>query len=215
MPWGCASTLQGVKQRWAGCPDSQAKGSAANTAGKALHGSTEHSDPSQALLAAGQKMGPSQWELPTSPGQHKLPMSQRQRRKPEELQGSHRDRGRSGESSESHNHLPRTRQGIGSVAAAFASATSRGRDVKEFQIAAHSTAPSHGPDNANDPGSEGRGERQIKSPAMPQTLAAAGGSAQAACSPPPSLANASLPHAASAHIPASDPQRGDPHPCRA
>lgn len=106
MPWGCAGTLGGAKQRWAGRPDSQAEGSTANTAGTALHGSAKHSDPSWALLAAGQKMRPSQRELPTSPGQRKPLMVRRQGHEPEEPQGLRWGSEWSRESSKSRNHLP-------------------------------------------------------------------------------------------------------------
>lgn len=97
----------------------------ANTTGKALHGSAEHSDPPQALLAAGQEVGPSKRESPASPWQHKPPRAQRQGRELEEAQSLCWN-GLSGrESSKSCNHLPTCGTwGIGSAATAFTSAAS-------------------------------------------------------------------------------------------
>lgn len=165
MPRGRAGTLRGAKQHWAGHPDSQAKGNAANAAGKALHRSAEHDSSSQDLLAVGQKMRPSQQESPTVPGQHKTAVARRQGPERGEPQSLRWGGGQSRESSKSRNDLPRSdgAWGAGSAATAFASAATPGRNVGNRRSQATAPAPPHGPDDASDPGSqESLGARRAK-----------------------------------------------------
>lgn len=218
MPWGCASTPWGAKQHQDRCPDGQAQGSAANTAGEALHRNAKYGNPPQALLVEEQKMGPSQQELPTSPGQRKPPVVRRQGCEPEEPQGSCQGSRQSRESSENRNCVPRSDGTPGALAAwPWLMPRLHLEGETSGNCRSQPTAP-HRPADQMMPAiqaARGQGERQVKPPVILQAPAAAGGNAQAACFPPPSQANPGLPCTASAHIPASNPQRGDLLPCRA
>lgn len=76
------------------------------------HGSAERGHPPGA-----HKMRPSQLESPAPPGQRKPPVVRRQGHEPEELQDTCWGGGRSGESSESWNPLPRSDRAPGALAA--------------------------------------------------------------------------------------------------